>query len=415
MSIKKIIAIIVIFLVTGTGWFVLGTVTQIRSNDYYNSLSAKVEALWGNRLLQKAPSLSVQIPGSNRVRWVMPTRNDIQVELVPDYRRKGLIWYPTYICAFEGRYQITNTERVRQKIRLHFDFPAKGATYDNFATYLDEKAMAVPVNTDKGFGKIIELAPGQSTEFKIRYKTRGIYTWRYQPGPTVGRVQNLKLVVHTGFRDIDYTEKSLSPMSAQDSHNGKVLKWEASDLITRGDIGIVVPEKLNPGPLTSRITYFAPVCLIFFFVLVATINIKYALDIHPMHYLFVAAGFFAFHLLLTYMVGHLNIHLSFLVSAVISVLLVTGYLSAALGNKFPWKIAVVGQLFFLVLFSYSFFIKGITGLTVAIGSVLTLAILMKVTAHVNWAEVFAGQWSLMKSPAMAASSTAPAADEPPPL
>ena len=74
---------------------------------------------------------------------------------------------------------------------------------------------------------------------------------------------------------------------------------------------------------------------------------------------------------------------------------------------------VVG--FFLVLFSYSFFVKGITGLTVAIGSVLTLAILMKVTAHVKWAEVFAGQWSLMKSPAMVASSPAMPADEPPPL
>ena len=43
-----------------------------------------------------------------------------------------------------------------------------------------------------------------------------------------------------------------------------------------------------------------------------------------------------------------------------------------------------GQLFFLVLFSYSFFIKGINGLTVAIGSVVTLAILMRVTATLDW-------------------------------
>ena len=107
-----------------------------------------------------------------------------------------------------------------------------------------------------------------------------------------------------------------------------------------------------------------------------------------MHYLFVAAGFFAFHLLLTYFVGHVNVHLSFLISAVTSVALVTGYLSAALGKKFPWKIAIAGQLFFLVLFSYSFFIKGITGLTVAIGSVVTLAILMRVTASVDWNKVF---------------------------
>ena len=46
------------------------------------------------------------------------------------------------------------------------------------------------------------------------------------------------------------------------------------------------------------------------------------------------------------------------------------------------------KLFYLVLFSYSFFFKGITGLTIAIGSVITLAILMRVTANVNWGEVF---------------------------
>lgn len=77
------------------------------------------------------------------------------------------------------------------------------------------------------------------------------------------------------------------------------------------------------------------------------------------------------------------------VSAVLSVALVTTYLPAALHGRLPWKVAAAGQLFFLVLFSYSFFFKGITGLTVAIGSVVTLAVLMRATAHVDWEDVFA--------------------------
>ena len=167
-----------------------------------------------------------------------------------------------------------------------------------------------------------------------------------------------------------------------------VLTWNAADLITQENIGVTIPEKLNPGPLTSRITFFAPVCLIFFFVLVGTISILYKVNIHPMHYFFVAAGFFAFHLLLAYMVGIVHIHVAFIISAVVSVALVTSYLSGALRGEFPWKVAIAGQLFFLVLFSYSFFLEGITGLTVAIGSVITLAVLMKVTAHVDWDTVF---------------------------
>jgi hypothetical protein len=94
-----------------------------------------------------------------------------------------------------------------------------------------------------------------------------------------------------------------------------------------------------------------------------------------MHYLFVAAGFFAFHLLLAYLVDHLGMHGAF-------------FLSAALGKRFPWKLAAAGQVFYLALFSYSFFLKGMTGLTVAIGSVATLAVLMKVTAGVDWEGVF---------------------------
>ncbi len=388
MSVKRIIAVGVIFLLACGGWWILGTATTVRSTDLFNRLGPQVENLWGAPLVQEAPSLAVEIPGSEQVRWLMPSKNDIKVGLQTDYRKKGLIWYPTYTCSFDGIYTIMNIEEVAQKIRLHFDFPAQGATYDNFAIAVDQKTLLVPVDTEEGISEIIELAPGESKEFRITYRTRGIRDWRYKMDRNVGRVQNLSLVLRTDFKEIDYTDGSLSPMSAEESDSGMVMTWTATDLITKENIGIIIPEKLNPGPLTSRITFFAPVCLVFFFILVATINILYKINIHPMHYLFVAAGFFAFHLLLAYMVGIVNIHISFIVSAITSVLLVTSYLSAALGGRFPRKVAVAGQLFFLVLFSYSFFLKGITGLTVAVGSVVTLAVLMKVTAHVDWNEVF---------------------------
>ena len=389
MSGKRIFVVGLIFMLACGGWWILGTATAVRSRDFSSRLGAQVQDLWGTPLVQQAPSLGVQIPGSEQVRWLMPSQNDVQVELQADHRRKGLIWYPTYTCAFDGTYVVTNTEDVPQKVRMHFDFPAKGATYDNFALVVDGEAMVVPVDTEAGIGEIIELQPGESRTFQVTYRTRGIRDWRYRMDPNVGRVQNLALTVQTGFEDVDYTAGSLSPMLTEETDGGMRLTWQATDLITQEDIGIVIPEKLNPGPLTSRITFFAPVCLLFFFVLVATINILYKVSIHPMHYLFVAAGFFAFHLLLAYMVGIINVHVSFITSAVTSVVLVTTYLSAALKGRFPWKVAAAGQLFFLVLFSYSFFLKGTTGLTVAIGSVVTLGVLMRVTASVDWNDVFA--------------------------
>ncbi|MCP3899306.1 MAG: hypothetical protein GY707_06305, partial [Desulfobacteraceae bacterium] len=308
MSIKKIIAIGVIYVIGWAGWWLLGSITFSRSHNFSSRLGPQVQALWGTNLVQKAPDFSVQIPGTNDVRWLMPVKNSVNVHIDPDYKKKGLIWYSTYNCTFEGIYTMNNHEDVVQKIRLHFDFPAKGSTYDEFSMYINNELLSIPVNTRTGIDEIIELEPGKEIEFKIQYKTRGINTWKYQMTKNTGRVKNFLLTAHTGFTNIDYTPDSLSPMSAKETDTGMILEWKASDLITNSNIGIIIPEKLNPGPLTTRITYFAPVCLFFFFILIATIGIINKIDIHPMHYFFITAGFFAFHLLLSYMAGHFWIH-----------------------------------------------------------------------------------------------------------
>ena len=51
--------------------------------------------------------------------------------------------------------------------------------------------------------------------------------------------------------------------------------------------------------------------------------------------------------------------------------------------------AGAAQLVFLVLFSYAFFFQGMTGLAITIGAVLTLFVMMQMTARVSWDEVFA--------------------------
>lgn len=388
MTSKRIIAIIVIFTAATGAWGFLGTITSGRSHSYFFRLEKDVESLWGIPLIQKTPTFTVQIPGTKRIRRIMPVQNDVNVQLDSDYRKKGLLWYSTYNCDFESIHTITNTDGVTQKVRLHFNFPAQNATYDDFAMFINNQPSTAPINTVHGISELIELPPGKEAVFKIRYKTRGINQWRYQLDKNLGRVRNLNVTVQTDFKDVDFTTDSLSPMVKKELEKGMALTWKAGDLITGNDIGVIIPDKINPGPLTTRITFFAPVCLIFFFVLITAISIMFRINIHPMHYLFVAAGFFAFHLLLSYFAGHINIHLAFIISSVASVGLVTFYLSAALGKSFPWKTALAGQLFFLVLFSYTFFIKGITGLTVAIGSVVTLGVLMKITAGVDWDEVF---------------------------
>jgi uncharacterized transporter YbjL len=59
------------------------------------------------------------------------------------------------------------------------------------------------------------------------------------------------------------------------------------------------------------------------------------------------------------------------------------------------------------MFSYTFFLKGFTGLVVTVGSVVTLAVLMRVTAKTDWGAFFGGA----KAPA---ATTPPAGPAPAP-
>jgi inner membrane protein involved in colicin E2 resistance len=109
---------------------------------------------------------------------------------------------------------------------------------------------------------------------------------------------------------------------------------------------------------------------------------------HPMNYFFLAAAFFAFHLLNAYLVDHININAAFLLSSAVSIALVTTYLRLVTGSRFAFREAALGQFVYLVLFSYAFFFRGFTGLAITIGAIATLFIAMQATGRIRWSERF---------------------------
>jgi hypothetical protein len=86
-------------------------------------------------------------------------------------------------------------------------------------------------------------------------------------------------------------------------------------------------------------------------------------------------------------VDHVPVHASFAIAAAVSLLLVCGYIHLV-GGRALTRIALPAQLGYMVLFSYSFFFDGMSGLTITIGAILTLAILMLASARVDWSEKF---------------------------
>jgi hypothetical protein len=58
--------------------------------------------------------------------------------------------------------------------------------------------------------------------------------------------------------------------------------------------------------------------------------------------------------------------------------------------QFAIREAALAQVIYLVLFSYAFFFKGLTGLSITIGAILTLFAVMQMTGRIRWEDKFAG-------------------------
>jgi inner membrane protein involved in colicin E2 resistance len=152
-----------------------------------------------------------------------------------------------------------------------------------------------------------------------------------------------------------------------------------------------MPEKLQPGPLAGRISFFAPVSLLFFFFVIFVLTTLRRIELHPMNYFFLAAAFFSFHLLLAYLVDHVSLHAAFVSASAVSVFLVVSYLRLVAGIRFAAIEAGLAQILYLVLFSYAFFFRGFTGLAITVASILTLFVAMQTTGRIRWSDRFAGR------------------------
>jgi inner membrane protein involved in colicin E2 resistance len=233
-----------------------------------------------------------------------------------------------------------------------------------------------------------EVPAGGTVTFKVSYRSQGLDDWQYTLGKDVSQVRDFNLRMKTNFSDIDFPDNTLSPTNRRRTDNGWELAWRYTSLVSGYDIAMTMPGKLQPGPLAGEISYFAPVSLFFFFFVMFIISTLRKVDLHPMNYFFLAAAFFAFHLLLAYLVDHVSIHVAFVICSIVSIGLVVSYLRLVVGVQFAVREAGVAQFIYLVLFSYAFFFKGFTGLAVTIGAIVTLFVVMQITGRLDWSRQF---------------------------
>lgn len=388
LTFRSIVAVGFIFACTTVAWFILGGALTHRSMDRSGSLIHEVQKTWGPELRQQHPVAWYESPANASGRSeVSPSMSRVKVDLHYEPKRKGLFWYRTYRAQFEAVYEIPNPTPIAQTVYVAFSLPSSDASYNAFTFELEGAGVDEPVLRDGTITQAVVIPPQSAVPLTVTYHARGLNNWMYDLNGAI-RVQNFKLEMQSDFDSINFPVGTASPTDRSALEDGGwSLEWDYPDVIGAQSIGMDMPKVLNPGPIASRISFFAPVSLLFFFAVLLILGAVSGVNLHPMNYFFLAAGCFAFQLLFAYTVDLMPIHLCFFLSAAASLLLVCGYLHAV-GGRALTRIALPAQFAYMVLFSYSFFFDGLSGLTIAIGAVLTLAVLMRATAKTNWSEVF---------------------------
>ena len=404
---KRIIAIAFIFVCASVAWIILGATIFSRTYDSGQTLDDRVVSTWGAPHAQSPPVASCErtVPkttetvenGKKKTTTEQLTVTDflpvessrIDVALDLDYRQKGLLWYSTYKVGFAGLYTFRNTTD-QNKVTFTLKFPTERAIYDDLVFTVNDAPVALTNEKNSASGTA-QVRPGETATLRVAYRSQGLTEWRYNFGGDVAQVKDFQMRMKTNFKAIDFPENTLSPSEEHETPQGWELVWNYKNLVSGFQIGMAMPEKLQPGPLAGRISFFAPVSLFFFFFLMLIITTMRGLELHPMNYFFLAAAFFSFHLLLAYLVDHVSIHAAFAASSVVSIFLVISYLRLVVGTRFAAREAGLAQLIYLVMFSYAFFFKGFTGLAITVGSILTLFVVMQITGRVRWAEKFSAK------------------------
>jgi inner membrane protein involved in colicin E2 resistance len=406
---KRIIAIAFIFICTSVCWAILGGTIFSRTYDSGATSSSRVASTWGTEQNQGPPTASfttkvqtkeeVTENGKKVLRLKeeeyqtpLPLESSaIDVDLNLEHRQKGLLWFSTYKVDFAGTYTFHNPSDKEQLVDFTLQFPTPQAIYDNLVFTVNGSPASIS-NENSSAKASVKIRAGEIAKLAVGYRSQGLNQWRYSFGDAqVTQVRGFLLRMKTNFKDIDFPDNTLSPTDKKETSSGWDLTWSYNSLLSGFQIAMVMPEKLQPGPLAGKISFFAPVSLFFFFFLMLIITTMRGIDLHPMNYFFLAAAFFSFHLLLAYLVDHISIHASFAISAAVSVFLVVSYLRLVVGIRFASREAALAQFIYLVMFSYAFFLKGFTGLAITIGSVLTLFVVMQVTGRIRWTDKFAAK------------------------
>ena len=182
---RKLPVIFLIYIFIVLAWLILGATILKRTHTQDYKLRGMISQLWGTMQVQKAPSIYYKTKEKKEIERVESGKtvkefeiyvvthpislkaSEIDVSLSLEHRKKGLLWYSTYVVDFSGWYEIINDTDESRYIYFNFDFPSVGAVYDDFKLLVSDKELEKVYISEGRVEQGVKLSPGEKATIEI--------------------------------------------------------------------------------------------------------------------------------------------------------------------------------------------------------------------------------------------------------
>ncbi len=222
---------------------------QVESrDDFANSeVAAGVEERWGAPVDQPAPSVRAVESGTifTSLEPLPLDRQHVTVDATMNYRKRGLRYFSGFDFDFTGQYAVNNPRA--HDIDVAFVFPIEvnkaQVLMSDLQFLVDGEAAPLELGDDRN--RLVwtgRIATGQTRQFTIRYRARGLDAFSYRLDPALP-ARDVKLhVAVAGGENFDYPAGVLSASQVRQSKGALALDWSFSTLESGVSLGVTLPS-----------------------------------------------------------------------------------------------------------------------------------------------------------------------------
>ena len=226
-----------------------------------------------------------------------------EISLRQSARKKGSALYGGYETACNFQWRLRNPSAGAEHCVLTFPLPAASAVYDGLVATLNGQDVLPEIQIKDGSLVLErEVQPGETLNFHIAFKSRGLSFWYFQVREP-REIRDFTLVMNLADLPparLNYPDGCMTPTEIHPTKDGQgcVLTYRLDHALTDKGMGIALPQLPQPGETTHAVlNQTGDAWLLVFAVLALSLTLAHVRQTVLLTILFATATAFGYGLL----------------------------------------------------------------------------------------------------------------------